>query len=218
MTSLPVRFADRRDAGRHLAEALREYAGRDDVIVLGLPRGGVPVAAEVAAALNVPFDAFIVRKLGAPWHRELALGAIAEGGVEIRHEEAMRSVGVSADEMDEVAAVEREELTRRIRAYRGDHPAPRALAGRTVLLVDDGLATGATMEAAVAAVRHAGATRVIVAVPVGPRDTRRRIERVADQCVCLLQPDDFSAVGEWYDDFSQTSDEDVLALLHRPAE
>lgn len=206
------RFADRRDAGRQLAAQLQTYSGQGDVLILGLPRGGVPVAAEISSALHVPLDVFVVRKLGAPWHRELALGAIAEGGIEIRHEEAMRSLGVSAAEVDRVAAVEHEELKRRVFAYRGKRP-PLPLAGRTVILVDDGLATGSTMEAAIAAVRHLHPARIVVAVPVGAPDTCARIETQADELVCLLRPRAFSAVGEWYDDFGQTTDDEVRALI-----
>lgn len=206
------RFADRRDAGRQLAAQLQAYSGRADTLILGLPRGGVPVAAEISRALRIPFDVFVVRKLGAPWHPELALGAIAEGGIEVRHEAAMRSLGVSDAELDEVAAVEHDELRRRVLAYRGERP-PLKLADRTIILVDDGLATGSTMEAAIAAVRHLRPARIVVAVPVGAPDTCARIEAQADELVCPLRPRAFSAVGEWYDDFGQTTDDEVRALL-----
>ncbi len=205
-------YQDRRDAGRQLAAALEAYRDRPDVIVLGLPRGGVPVAAEVASALHAPLDIFIVRKLGAPWHPELALGALAEGGLEVRHHAVMASFGVSDADLDRVAAAEREELARRVARFRGRRP-PLSLRDRTVVLVDDGLATGSTMEAAIAAVRRQAPARLIVAVPVGAADTVRRVRAMADDLVCPLSPTNFSAVGEWYADFTQTTDEEVSACL-----
>lgn len=208
----PSGYLDRRDAGRQLASALEAYANRSDVAVLGLPRGGVPVADEVASALHAPLDVFIVRKLGAPWHPELALGALAEGGIEIRHRDSMASFGVSDADLDHVALQEREELARRVQRYRGSRPATD-LWNRTVILVDDGLATGSTMEAAIAAVRQHRPARIVVAVPVGAADTCRRIGALADDLVCPLAPARFSAVGEWYADFSQTTDEEVAAVL-----
>jgi predicted phosphoribosyltransferase len=211
-TGSPSGYLDRRDAGRQLAAALSAYAGQPNVVVLGLPRGGVPVADEVASALHAPLDVFIVRKLGAPWHSELALGALAEGGIEIRHRDAMASFGVSDEDLDHVARREREELARRVARYRGHRP-PQDLRNRVVILVDDGLATGSTMEAAIAAVRRHEPARLIVAVPVGAVDTCRRLIGLVDDLVCPLAPAQFSAVGEWYADFSQTTDEEVAAIL-----
>jgi len=208
----PYRFADRRDAGVQLAARLQHYAGRSDVVVLGLPRGGVPVAAEIARWLQVPFDVFVVRKIGAPWQRELAIGAIAEGGIEVHHEEAMRSLGVSPADLAQVAAVEHEELRRRVMAYRGERPL-LPLTDRTVILVDDGLATGSTLEAAIAAVRLLHPARMVVAVPVGVPDSCARIEAQVDELVCPLRPRAFRAVGEWYDNFGQITDDEVRALL-----
>jgi putative phosphoribosyl transferase len=206
------RFANRRHAGLLLAQSLRNFAGRSDVTVLALPRGGVPVAKPVADALHAPLDVFVVRKLGAPGHEELALGAIAEGGAEVRHTDLIKALGVSQAAFDEVAARERRELEHRVLAYRQGAPtAP--LNGRIVILVDDGLATGATMEAAIAGVRQHQPEEIVVAVPVGSPDTCRRIATIADTVVCLLSPPDFGAVGEWYDDFSQTSNNEVTALL-----
>jgi len=208
----PTRFVDRRDAGRQLSESLCEFSGRSDVTVLGLPRGGVPVAAVVADHLGAPLDLLVVRKLGAPGHEEFALGAIAEGGAEIRHTDLMRDLGVTAADLDRVAATARAELARRVAVFRQGTPAP-VLEGRIVILVDDGLATGATMEAAIADVRRRHPAGIVVAVPVGAPATCRRLATAADRMVCLLSPPEFSAVGEWYGDFEQTSDAEVLALL-----
>jgi putative phosphoribosyl transferase len=208
----PRPYRDRADAGTRLAERLAAYAGRADVVVLGLPRGGVPVAAEVAGALGAPLDVFCVRKLGVPGDEELAMGAIATGGVVVLNERVVSELGVSAQVLAEVAAVEREELERRDRAYRGDRP-PVPLAGRTVIVVDDGLATGATMRAAVRAVRAAGPRRVVVAVPVAASETCRAVEADADEVVCPLVPDGFRSVGGWYEDFSATSDDEVRRCL-----
>lgn len=205
-------FEDRRDAGRRLAAALAEYAGRPDVVVLGLPRGGVPVAREVAEALGVPLDIFLVRKLGVPGHEEYAMGAIASGGVRVLHDEVVRALRLPVAAIAEVAAREQRELERRELAYRDGRPAP-ALAGRTVLLVDDGLATGASMEAALEAVRQQAPARVVVAVPVGPEETCRRLRALADAVVCVATPEPFDAVGYWYRAFPQTSDDEVRALL-----
>jgi predicted phosphoribosyltransferase len=208
-----MRFRDRHDAGRHLAAKLRRYAGRE-VIVLALPRGGVPVGYEVARALDAPLDVFLVRKLGLPGHEELAIGAIASGGVRVHNQDAIRAFGVSQEEIDQVAARERQELTRRERAYRDDRPPPD-LRDRIVILVDDGLATGASMAAAAAAVRKLGPGRVVIAVPVGAADTCRAMRSVADEVVCALTPEPFFAVGAWYEDFEQTSDEEVSELLRK---
>lgn len=207
-------FRDRRVAGRSLARALRTYAERPDVIVLGLPRGGVPVAFEIAEALGLPLDVFLVRKLGLPGNEEYAMGAIASGGVREINVPVLRRIGVP--EAAIVAAVDREEreLHRRERVYRGDL-APVTLRDRTVILVDDGLATGSSMRVAVKAARACGARKIIVAVPVGPSDTVRDLARLADDVVCLAQPEPFLAVGRFYENFDQTTDEEVVELLRR---
>lgn len=207
-------FADRRDAGRALAPRLATYSGRDDVIILALPRGGVPVAFEVAKAIGAPMDVFVVRKLGTPGHRELAMGAIASGGVRVLNDDVVRWYGIPADAIDRVAREEEEELQRRERAYRDGRPAAD-LGGRTVILVDDGLATGSTMRAAAQAVRLHGPARVVIAVPVGARDTCAELEHVADELVCARMPEAFRAVGQWYFNFEQTSDDEVRELLRR---
>ncbi len=214
------RYRDRSDAGRRLGEALAAYAGAPDLLVLGLPRGGVAVAAEVARRLHAPMDVLLVRKLGVPGHEELAMGAIASGGVRILSEDIIEALGISDREIAAVAAAEEEELKRRERAYRGDRPAP-AVAGRTVILVDDGLATGSTMRAAAAAVRAQEPRRVVVAVPVAPEETCAELRAEVDEVVCVLTPARFHAVGEWYDDFTPTTDAEVRDLLgqeeHRTA-
>lgn len=210
-------FPNRTEAGRLLAEKLVKYAGRDDVIVLGLPRGGVPVAFEVAQQLGAPLDVFVVRKLGVPGFEELAAGAIASGGVRVLNEDVTRAIP-HADEMIEAVTVrETAELERREQIYREGRPSPE-LRDRTVILVDDGLATGATMRAAVKALRRRGVARIVVAVPVGPPDTCREIEQEADETICLSTPPFFQAVGQYYEDFSQTSDEDVRELLSHAAQ
>jgi putative phosphoribosyl transferase len=200
------------DAGRELAAHLDRYAGAPDAIVLGLPRGGVPVAAEVARALGTPLDVFLVRKLGVPGHDELAMGAIASGGVRVINQDVVDALGVSDEEIRQASARERDELVRRELAYRGDRPPPAA-AGRTVILVDDGLATGSTMRAAVAALGEQGAGRIVVAVPVAAKATCAELAPEVDELVCARTPDPFYAVGLWYDDFSQTTDDEVRALL-----
>ncbi|HEU0273282.1 MAG TPA: phosphoribosyltransferase [Candidatus Udaeobacter sp.] len=205
-------FPNRIEAGRQLAQKLEEYAGRDDVIVLGLPRGGVPVANEVAKRLCVPLDVFIVRKLGVPGFEELAAGAIASGGVRVLNEEVIRSLPDADQAIEAVTARETAELQRREQIYREGRPAPE-LRDRIAILVDDGLATGATMRAAVKALRQRGAAKIVVAVPVGPPDTCHEIEVQADETVCLITPQFFQAVGQYYDDFSQTTDDDVRAIL-----
>jgi predicted phosphoribosyltransferase len=210
-------FADRREAGRFLAGKLTGYADRPDVLVLALPRGGVPVAFEVASALHAPLDVFLVRKLGVPGHEELAMGAIASGGVRVLNEDVVRALRIPGDVLEAVAEAEQAELERRERIYRGDRPPPD-VRGRTVILVDDGLATGSTMRAAVAALRRQGPARIVVAVPVGAPETCAEFEREADEVVCARTPEPFYAVGLWYGDFSQTTDEEVHELLERAAE
>ena len=205
-------FQDRTDAGRQLAEELLSYAGRDDVIVLALPRGGVPVAFEVAQRVRVPLDVCVVRKLGVPGHEELAMGAIASGGVRVLNEDVLYVLPDAQSIVEMVTAIEREELKRRERDYRSNRPAPE-VHGRTVILVDDGLATGATMRAAAAALRQQGAAKIIVAVPVGAPGTCHEIRSVADEVVCLQTPGSFMGVGQYYEDFSQTTDEEVRELL-----
>ncbi|HFE32537.1 MAG TPA: phosphoribosyltransferase [Gammaproteobacteria bacterium] len=209
---LPVPIPNRRVAGQALAEALKSYAGRDDVIVLALPRGGVPVAAEVARALGAPLDVMLVRKLGLPGHPELAMGAIASGGVMVMNDDVVRRLSVSPAAIEAVAEAEGRELARRERAYRGERPWPD-LKGRCVILVDDGLATGATMHAAIDAVRAQQPGCIVVAVPVAPPDTVRTLEALVDEVVCPLQPQSFMAIGQWYQDFTQTSDDEVITLL-----
>jgi erythromycin esterase-like protein/predicted phosphoribosyltransferase len=208
----PGRFRNRSDAGRRLAERLMTYAGRSDVIVLGLPRGGVPVAFEIASRLNAPLDVFLVRKLGAPGHPELAIGAIAAGGIEVRSASLIRDLGISAAAVDHVAMRERLELERRDAFYRGKRQPP-AFRDRTVILVDDGLATGSTIQAAILALRRHAPARIVVAVPVGAAESCEAVARLADDVVCALTPHPFQAVGLWYDDFSQTSDAEVTRLL-----
>jgi predicted phosphoribosyltransferase len=212
-------FRDRAEAGRTLARKLRANTGRDDVVVLGLPRGGVPVAFEVAQALDVPLEIFLVRKLGVPGHEELAMGAIASGGVRVVSGDVVRQLQLPPDAIEAVAATEQRELERRERAYRGDAPPPD-VRGKTVVLVDDGLATGSTMRAAVAALRQQGPARIVVAVPVAARSTCDELRAVADEVVCAVTPEPFLAVGQWYQDFSQTTDDEVrelLRLARRPA-
>ncbi len=205
-------FPNRIEAGRLLAEELEKYADRDDVIVLGLPRGGVPVANEVATRLRAPLDVFIVRKLGVPGFEELAAGAIASGGVRVLNEDVMRAIPHADQAIEAVTTRETAELARREQTYREGRPAPD-LRDRIAILVDDGLATGATMRAAVKALRQRGAAKIVVAVPVGPPDTCHEIEEQADETVCLSMPEFFQAVGQYYEDFSQTTDEDVRQLL-----
>jgi len=196
-----------------LADLLQGYARRNDVVVLALPRGGVPVAYEVANALHVPLDVFSVRKLGVPGHPELAMGAIASGGVQVLNEDVLAWYRPSADTVDAVARVEMRELDRRERVYREGRPLV-LVEGRTVILVDDGLATGSTMRAAVQAVRQLRAASVVVAAPVGAPDTCDVLRRLADDVVCVLTPDRFVAVGAWYRDFSETTDDEVRKLLN----
>lgn len=205
-------FHSREDAGRQLAEPLIEYAGRSDTTVLALPRGGVPVAYEVARRLKAPLDVFLVRKLGVPGHAELAMGAIAAGGVEVLSHNLIKDLGIPSALVQQVAVREQLELDRRDRVFRGDRP-PLSVRFRTVILIDDGLATGATMEAAIMALRRMKPAAIVVAVPVGAAETCERIGRLADRLVCLVTPVQFNAVGQWYEDFSQTTDEEVTRLL-----
>src|SRR6266850_2366943 len=207
-------FRDRTEAGRVLAEKLKTYADRPDVVVLALPRGGVPVAYEVARKLNAPLDVFLVRKLGVPGHPELAMGAIASGGVRVLSEDLIAQLGIPRTAVEQVAVRERLELERRDRLYRGDRQLPQ-LRDRTVILVDDGLATGATMEAAIEAVRVYQPAHVVVAAPVCAKDSAERLQRIADEVVCAQTPEPFQAVGLWYDQFDQTTDDEVIALLRQ---
>jgi|SRR5689334_68167 putative phosphoribosyl transferase len=209
-------FPNRPEAGRFLATKLSKYAGRGDVVVLGLPRGGVPVAYEVAQALRVPLDVFIVRKLGVPGFEELAAGAIASGGVRVLNPEVVSALPNADEIIDAVTAKETAELQRREQEYRDGRLAPE-IGGKIAILIDDGLATGATMRAAVKALRQRGAAQIVVAVPVGPPDTCREFEDVADEVVCASAPESFHAVGQYYEDFSQTSDDEVRDLLARAA-
>ena len=210
-------FLDRRQAGEILAGNLGDYANRADVVVLALPRGGVPVAYEVAEALGAALDIFLVRKLGLPGHPEYAMGAIATGGVQVLNEEAIASYGVPDDVVHAVVASETLELQRREAAYRDGRTAI-PLAGKVAIVVDDGLATGSSMRAAVTAVRKLGPSRIVVAVPVGAPSTCRELQQFADEVVCARTPEPFSAVGQWYRDFSQTDDEEVRSLLRAHGE
>jgi len=210
----PERFRNRTDAGRQLAEKLAAYANRPDVLVLALPRGGVPVAFELARAFGAPLDVFLVRKLGVPGYEELAMGAVATGGVRVLNDEIVRGLGISEHEIDAVVARELRELSRRDRLYRGDRP-PSDVAGRTVILVDDGLATGATMRAAVQALRQQQPGRIVAAVPTASPDTCQVLKAEADDVICAITPEPFFAVGHWYDDFTQTTDDEVRELLAR---
>ena len=206
-----LRYWDRREAGRLLATALARYAGRDDLLVLGLPRGGVPVASEVAGALGAPLDVFVVRKLGVPGHRELAMGAISSFGVLVVSDVA-RSLAIPEETIEEARRLEGLELQRREALYRGGRP-PAGVAGRTIILVDDGIATGSTMRAAIEALRALGAARIVVAIPVAPAEACMELRALVDDLICLSTPEPFVAVGMWYEDFSPTSDDEVRELL-----
>ncbi|MGO4173403.1 phosphoribosyltransferase [Bosea sp. TAF32] len=205
-------FSDRRAAGRKLASRLRRYRERGDVVVLALPRGGVPVGFEVARALKAPLDVLVVRKLGVPGDEEMAMGAIATTGARVLNREVIAALGIAQDVLDKVTAKEEQELLRRERLYRGGR-APLSLEGQTVIIVDDGLATGATMRAAVRALRDKHPARIVVAVPVGSREICQAMKAVADEVVCATMPHYFLGVGSWYSDFSQTGDDEVRALL-----
>ena len=209
-----ARFQDRADAGRVLARRLQPYANARHLLVLGLPRGGVVTAAEVAEALGAPLDVLVIRKLGVPGHEELAMGAIGPRGVRIVNDDIVHDLAITQREIDHVAHVEAREQQRREALYRSGRP-PLDLKGLTVILVDDGLATGATMLAAIATARQLQAARVVVAVPVGAQGSVAAVGREADEVVCVMTAHPFIAVGNWYDDFSQTSDDEVTALLAR---
>jgi predicted phosphoribosyltransferase len=209
-----MRFRNRTDAGRQLAEKLAASVNRPDVLVLALPRGGVPVAFEVARALGAPLDVFVVRKLGVPGHEELAMGAVATGGVRVLNDEIVHGLRIPESEIEAVAARELWEVARRERLYRGEQ-APLGVQGKTVILVDDGLATGATMRAAVRALKQQHPARIVVAVPTASRDTSEALEAEADEVACVITPEPFLAVGYWYDDFAQTTDSEVRDLLAR---
>jgi putative phosphoribosyl transferase len=208
------RLKDRTEAGRLLAQKLTAYANREDVVVLALPRGGVPVAFEIATRLNAPLDVFIVRKLGVPWQEELAMGAIATGGVRVLNEDVVRLCNITDEQIASVEAKERKELERREQAYRGGRPAPD-VSGRTVILVDDGIATGTTMRAALAALKKLQPSRIVVAVAVAPQSTYDELKAEADEVICLLTPEMFFAISRWYERFAQTTDEEVRDLLAR---
>lgn len=209
-----MQFRNRMEAGQQLAKRLAKYANRPDVLVLALPRGGVPVGYEIAQALHAPLDVFIVRKLGVPGHEELAMGAIATGGVRVLNGEVVESLRIPEEVIDAVAARELRELERRERAYRDDRPAPD-VQGRTVILVDDGIATGSTMRAAIEALRRLEAGRIVVAVPTAALSTVREMRPHLDDLVAVMTPADFLGVGQWYGDFSQTTDEEVRDLLEK---
>jgi predicted phosphoribosyltransferase len=214
---MPMLFRDRRDAGQLLAQKLSAYANRPDVVVLALPRGGVPVAYEVARALNAPLDIFVVRKLGVPGHEELAMGAIATGGVRVLNQNVVEGLGIPREVIDRVTAEEQAELERREHSYRGNLP-PVDVRGKTVILVDDGLATGSTMRAAVAALRQMDPAKIVIAVPTAAPATCEEFRREVDDIICAVTPEPFYAVGLWYQDFSQTTDEEVRELLMRAAQ
>lgn len=211
---MALRFRDRAEAGRLLAAKLTEYGNRPDVLVLALPRGGVPVGYEVAKALNVPFDVFLVRKLGVPGHEELAMGAIASGGVIVLNDDVVHALRIPQPLIDLVGQREKQELERRELAYRDNRPQPD-VKGKAVILVDDGLATGSTMRAAIRALRQCEPVKIIVAVPAASPDTCEEFRDEVDEIVCALTPEPFYAVGLWYEDFSQTTDEEVRDLLER---
>jgi predicted phosphoribosyltransferase len=211
------RFRDRPEAGRFVAERLKHYAGRDDVIVLALPRGGVPVGYEVAKRLGAPLDVFVVRKLGVPGYEELAMGALASGGLLVLDPAVVRGLGIDQGQIERTIGEELRELERREAAFRGERPPPD-LAGKTVILVDDGLATGSTMRAAALAVRKAKPARIVVAVPVAAPETCAQFDDAVDEVVCGLTPRPFHAVGAWYEDFTQTTDEEVRRVLSQAAD
>jgi putative phosphoribosyl transferase len=205
-------FRNRTEAGQKLASKLQAYAGQPDVLVLALPRGGLPVGCEIARSLHAPVDVFAVRKLGVPWDPELAMGAVATGGVRVFDEETIRSLAIPREEVARIAAEQERELERRERAYRGDR-VPPPIAGKKVILVDDGIATGSTVRAGVAALRKLEPARIVIAAPVAPRATCAMLRKLADEVVCAIEAEEFFAIGEWYEDFTQLSDKDVQRLL-----
>ena len=205
-------FTNRTEAGRSLAWRLNKYVDRDDVVVLGIPRGGVPVAFEVAQALHAPLDVFLLRKLGVPGHEELAFGAIASGGVRVLERETLRALMIPPGDVEAITERERQELKRREIAYRGDRP-PLSVEGKTVILVDDGIATGASLLAGIHALRELRPARIVIAVPVAPAASVKRLAYEVDEVVCVATPEPFRAVGQFYDDFSQVTDEQVMQLL-----
>ncbi len=207
-------FRDRVHAGQLLAEKLMQYANREGVLVLAVPRGGVPVGFEVAQALHAPLDVFVLRKLGAPWHEELGFGAVASGGVRIMEQETIDALGLTSEEIEAVVEREESELRRRERVYRGERPAPN-VKGKIVVLVDDGIATGSSMLAAIAALRHFKPAKIVIAVPVAAASTAKRLRKIVDEFVAVEAPAAFYAVGQFYADFQPTSDEEVVDLLER---
>lgn len=213
---MDTQFENRAEAGQVMADKLRDYADRPDVLVLALPRGGVPVAYEVAKALHAPLDVFVVRKLGVPGHEEMAMGAIASGGVKMINEDVVQLLNIPDSVIDSVTAQEQRELERRDRAYRDDRPEPQ-IEGKTILLIDDGLATGATMHAAVRAVRQRSPARIVVAVPTASASTCDAFRAEVEDVICAITPEPFRAVGLWYKDFEQTKDAEVRHLLQRAA-
>ena len=216
METMKTQFFNRSEAGQFLAENLSAYANRDDVVVLALPRGGVPVAAEVAKQLNAPLDVFVVRKLGLPGHPELAMGAIASGGVRVFNGALVNALRIPDEVIDTVSAEELIELQRREKAYRAGRP-PLELEGKTVIVVDDGVATGSTMLAAISALRQLNAARIIIAAPVIAASSYRGMQHAADEVAAVMVPEHFCAVGQWYEDFSQTTDDEVGELLGQAA-
>lgn len=209
-----TRFSDRKEAGWKLAKLLTKYLDRPDILVLALPRGGVPVAYEVAKSIHAPLDVFVVRKLGVPGHEELAMGAIASGGVRVLNPTVIDAIGISDDAIDAVAEREFQELKRRERTYRDQRPLPE-MRGRTIILVDDGIATGSTMRAAIESLRKLEAARIVVATPTIARSTADEMEPEVDELISVMRPNDFAGVGQWYEDFSQTSDGEVRRLLEK---
>ena len=208
------KFEDRRDAGRQLAKVLKDYRRVAGLLVFGLPRGGVVVAYEVAEALNVPLEVFIVRKLGVPWQKELAMGALAEGGASVINQDVVAACGVTEEIISQVIEEEKNEIARRAKIYRGRSPLP-VIRGREIILIDDGLATGATVLAAVKALKRKNPLGIILAVPVGGRETCQEVRQEVDEVICLLSPESFNAVGNWYEHFDQVTDEEVVDLLAR---
>jgi len=214
MTRVKLPFRDRTQAGAALADALARYRDDQDILVLALPRGGVPVACEVAAALRAPLDVMIVRKLGVPWQEELAMGAVASGGVRLLNPEVVSQAGIGSEEIEQATRVQQIEIERREKAYRGNRPQPQ-VRGKRVILVDDGIATGATIRVAIRALRQRGASAIVIAVPIAPVETIEVLAAEADEVVCLATPEPFWAVGSWYADFRQVSDAEVCEQLNR---